>query len=67
MLFYFVGNSKKELSDIFYKKSLFALSTCFVVSLYLFIAAPDWYLSWRINELEYWLGADAISLSLIHI
>lgn len=61
MLFYFVGNSKKELSDIFYKKSLFALSTCFVVSLYLFIAAPDWYLSWRINELEYWLGADAIS------
>lgn len=42
--------------DVFYKRTLFALLFTYVVGLYLYFTMPSWYMDWKKNQLEGWLG-----------
>ncbi|MCB2195270.1 MAG: hypothetical protein KQH79_05385 [Bacteroidetes bacterium] len=49
-LFYFIGNYRRNISDKFYRRTLFILCISFCVGLVYHFASVDWYIEWKIRK-----------------
>lgn len=59
--FLIAQNSSEEEIALFYKRMFYAFMFTYIVGLYLYIESPTWYIDWRKEQLENWLGNSAQS------